>query len=229
MRIDILSKGAFGSALVHLDPGDEFVSESGAMYRASSNVDIDVTTKSRGKGGILGGLKRLIAAENFFFSTYRVTDGAAGEVGLAPTLQGEVRSIELDGSAAWYCSGGSYLGSDSTLEVETKFQGLKGLFTGESIFFLRVGGSGTLLVNAFGAVHPIDVDGELTVDTGHVVAFEDRLEYSISKAGGSWLRSFLGGEGVVMNFRGRGRIFVQSHNPNEFGKALGQNLPPREG
>jgi len=96
MKIDILGKGAFRSALIHLGPGDEFVSESGAMFRASSNVDVNVTTKSRGKGGILGGLKRLLSSESFFFSTYRLTGGNSGEVGLAPTLQGDVAAVELD-------------------------------------------------------------------------------------------------------------------------------------
>jgi len=47
MEVEILGKGAFESALVHLEPGETFVSESGAMYRASTNVDIDVTTHSR--------------------------------------------------------------------------------------------------------------------------------------------------------------------------------------
>ena len=229
MKIDLLGEGAFRSALVHLEPGEEFVSESGAMFRASSNVDVDVTTKSRGKGGILGGIKRLLSAESFFFSTYRLNGGASGEVGLAPTLQGDVQAIEMDGTSTWYCAGGSYLGSSGGIGVETQFQGMKGLFTGESIFFLQVSGAGVLLVNAFGRVQPIDVDGELTVDTGHLVAFEEALQYTISKAGGSWMRSFLGGEGVVMKFRGRGRVYVQSHNPREFGKVLGGKLPPREG
>lgn len=229
MKIDILGEGAFRSALVHLDDGDQFVSESGAMYRASSNVDIDVTTRSRGKGGILSGLKRLLSSESFFFSTYRVTDGRSGEVGLAPTLQGDVEPVELDGVTSWYCAGGSYLGSDGSLTVETQFQGLKGLFTGESIFFLKVSGVGTMLVNAFGRIHAIDVDGDLAVDTGHLVAFESTLQYTITKVGDSWLQSFLGGEGVVMRFSGRGRILVQSHNPNEFGKVLGGLLPPRKG
>jgi uncharacterized protein (TIGR00266 family) len=228
MNIEIIGEGAFSSALVHLDPDDTFVSESGAMFRASSNVDIDVTTRSRGKGGILGGLKRLLAAEHFFFSTYSVTDSQAGEVGLAPTLQGEVRQVDLDGSTAWLCAGGSYLGSDSAIEVDTKFQGIKGLFTGESVFFLRVAGRGGLLVSAFGGISELEVDGEVVVDTGHVVAFEESLDYSISKAGGSWIQSWLGGEGVVMHFRGHGRLLVQSHNPTEFGSTLGGKLPPRE-
>lgn len=229
MKIDIIGEGAFSSALVHLDPGDNFVSESGAMFRASSNVDIDVTTRSRGKGGILSGIKRLFAGENFFFSTYTVTDAAPGEVGLAPVLQGEVRTLTLDDTTAWLCAGGSYLGSDASIQVDTQFQGFKGFFTGEAIFFLRVSGVGEMLVSAFGKISEIEVDGELVVDTGHVVAFEEGLEYSISKAGGSWFQSWLGGEGLVLRFRGHGRLLVQSHNPSEYGKTLGGLLPPREG
>ena len=83
MNIELLDQGAFTSALVHLDPGDRFVSESGAMFRASSNVNIDVTTRSKSSGGFFGGVKRLLAAENFFFSTYEVNDGQPGE-GLRP-------------------------------------------------------------------------------------------------------------------------------------------------
>ena len=96
MKIDILSQGAFESALVHLDSGEQFVSEAGAMYRASANVDIDVTTRSRGSGGFLAGVKRLLAADSFFLSTYQTNDGQPGEVGLAPTHQGEVFVIDVE-------------------------------------------------------------------------------------------------------------------------------------
>ena len=98
----------------------------------------------------------------------------------------------------------------------------------EGLFFLRVTGAGTLVVSAFGALEEVAVDGELVVDSGHVVAFEESLTYSLGKAGGSWLQSFLGGEGVVLRFRGRGRLLVQSHNRSEFGRTLGGRLPPRE-
>jgi uncharacterized protein (TIGR00266 family) len=120
------------------------------------------------------------------------------------------------------------VGSDAGLKLDTQFQGLKGLFTGEGLFFLHVSGAGTLVVSAFGALDEVPLDGELIVDSGHVVAFEETLSYSLGKAGGSWLQSFLGGEGVVMRFRGRGRLLVQSHNRTEFGRALGGRLPPRE-
>lgn len=228
MRIEILDGGAFASALVSLNPGESFVSESGAMFRASANIDIDVTTKSLGTGGIFGGLKRMVAAENFFFSTYQVTNSQPGEVGLAPTLQGEVFQVDVEPTTAWLCTGGSYLGSGPGLLIDTRFQGFKGLLSGESLSYLRVSGSGPLLVTAFGRIVEMQVQDRLIVDTGHVVAFEETLEYKVTKAGGSWVQSFLAGEGMVLDFTGQGKILVQSHNPSAFGKEIGPLLPPRE-
>lgn len=228
MDIEILNPGAFGSALVKLDPGDSFVSDSGAMYRSSANVDIDVTTKSRGKGGLLSGLKRLVSGDNFFFSTYSLLDDQPGEVGLAPTLLGEVFKIDVDGSPNVVCAGGSYLASDTSLQLDLQYQGLgRGLLGGESLFFMQVQGQGSLLVNAYGRITAIDVDGELVVDTGHLVAFEETLAYRVTKTNAGWIKSFLSGEGLVMHFEGRGRIWLQSHNPKEYGSRLGDKLPAR--
>lgn len=227
MNIEVLDRGAFSSVLVHLEPGEEFTSESGAMYRASSNVDIDVTTRSLGQGGLLSGVKRMLAKESFFLSRYRVTDASPGEVALAPVHAGSVRQIDVTGDTGWLCTGGSYLGSGPGLQLDTQFQGLKGFVTGESIVFVKVNGTGPLLVSAFGRIMEHQVEGELIVDTGHVVAFSDRLSYSISKVGGSWIQSWLSGEGIVLRFSGQGRILVQSHNPKEFGGLLGPKLPER--
>ena len=229
MRVAIEDRGAFASAIVHLDAGESFVSESGAMYRTSAEIDIDVTTRSKGKGGIFGGLKRLLGGESFFLSKYQAAGGVPGEVGIAPTLPGDVKQVDLDGSSRWLCAGGSYLGSGDELALDTKFQGLRGMLSGENMFFVSVEGEGPLIVSAYGCIREAAIDGEVVVDTGHVVAFEDTLTYEISKAGGSWLRSFLGGEGLVMKFKGTGRLLVQSHNPSAFGAKLGGLLPPREG
>lgn len=227
MDIDIIGSGAFSSALVRLDLGDEFVSQSGAMYRASSNIDIDVTTRARGSGGLLGGVKRMLAKESFFFSRYRVTADPPGEVGLAPTHMGNVVRIDVEPHQPILCTGGSYLGSGVDVQIDTQFQGFKGLLTGESISFIHASGSGPMLVGGFGRISQEDVQGELVVDTGHVVAFTDGLQYSISRVGGSWLQTWLAGEGFVLRFSGNGRVWLQSHNPSEFGKALGPQLPER--
>ena len=229
MQIEIPDRGGFSSALVHLNPGEEFVSEAGAMYIASDNIDIDVTTRAKSSGGMLGGLKRLLASESFFLSTYRLTDGRPGHVGLAPVHMGDVRRVDMDGSVAWLCAGGSYLGSSRTIDVDTRFQGVKGFFSGESLSFVRLTGRGPFLVSAFGEIMEIDVRGSLTVDTGHVVAYEETLQYQPGKIGGSWMQSFFSGEGIVLHFSGHGKLLVQSHNPTEFGRSIGPSLPPRQG
>ena len=96
------------------------------------------------------------------------------------------------------------------------YRSLKGLFSGESLFFIRVystEGVGTVFYNSYGAIKKVEVEPgmELVVDTGHLVAFGEGVEYSIGKVGG--IRSLVaGGEGLVMKFRGTGEVWIQTRN-----------------
>ncbi|MGB2247694.1 MAG: AIM24 family protein, partial [Alcanivorax sediminis] len=101
------------------------------------------------------------------------------------------------------------------------------VLSGESVFWLNLKGSGKLVVSSFGAIYPVEVDGEYIVDTGHIVAFNETLDFSITKAGSSWLQSFLGGEGMVCKFKGKGTVWCQSHNPGSFGWAMSPGLKQR--
>ena len=232
MNVKIDTEGAFGSALIILEPGEKFVSEAGAMYRASANMDIDVESRRKKDEGMWGafksGIKAMFAGESFFLSSYTPNDGQSGEVGLAPTHQGEVRSVKV-GSDVWICSGGSYLGSSGGITLDTQYQGLtKGMCSKEGLVFVRASGEGDLLVNGFGRISSVDVSGGITIDNGHLIAFTEGLEYTISKAGSGWISSMMSGEGLVMNFRGQGKVLVQSHDPSRLGGVLGPLLPPRE-
>ena len=233
MNVKIDTEGAFGSALIILEPGEKFVSEAGAMYRASANMDIDVESRRKKDEGMWGafksGIKAMFAGESFFLSSYTPNDGQSGEVGLAPTHQGEVRSVKV-GTDVWICSGGSYLGSSGGITLDTQYQGLtKGMFSKEGLVFVKASGQGDLLVNGFGRISSVDVSGGITIDNGHLIAFTEGLEYTISKAGSGWISSMMSGEGLVMNFRGQGKVLVQSHDPSRLGGVLGPLLPPREG
>ena len=233
MNVKIDTEGAFGSALVTLESGEKFVSEAGAMYRASPNMEISVESRKKKDEGMWGalksGIKAMFAGESFFLSSYTPNDGQAGEVGLAPTHQGEVLSVKV-GPDVWICSGGSYLGSSGSITLDTQYQGLsKGMFSKEGLVFVQAAGEGDLLVNGFGRISSVDVSGGITIDNGHLIAFTEGLEYTISKAGSGWISSMMSGEGLVMNFRGQGKVLVQSHDPSRLGGALGPLLPPREG
>lgn len=228
MEISILDTGAFAHAELTLSGQERFVSESGALFHMSANVDVDVTTRSRGRGGVLAGLGRLLGGDSFFLSSYTLTDGSEGRVGLAPVLPGDVARLEVSAARGWITTGGSFLGAGGQVELETRFQGLRGVLSGEGLFLLAATGEGPLLVSGFGHLFEREVDGELLVDSGHLVALEDTLDYSITRAGSSWVQSFLGGEGFVVRLTGRGKVWIQSRHSVEFGRMLGRLLPPRE-
>ncbi|CAI8015451.1 Uncharacterized protein M6_Spy0233 [Geodia barretti] len=197
------------------------------MFRASDNVDIDVTTRSRSSGGIMSGIKRMIAGEHFLLLAvhrFRLSR-RRGRVGAQVAGAGGPHRVRRQ------CTLGLRRRQLPRLRPRVtstrSFQGLRGMLSGESLSFLTVEGVGPLLVNAFGTITELEVKGGLTIDTGHVVAFEDSLEYSVGKAGGSWVSSFLTSEGLVLHFSGYGRVYVQSHNPDEFGRTLGPLLPEK--
>jgi len=227
MKIEIKGSRGFNWVLVEIEPGESFFSESGAMFTSTTNIEIDVSTKTIGRGGILSGVKRLLSSEHFFFSKYTINGNQIGKIGLAPALPGEIMVVK--GNSGWYCTGGSYIGSDENINVDTEFKGFKGLFASANLYFLTLDGEGEFIVSGFGRLAELEVDGELIVDTGHIVAFEKELDFSISKAGTSWLHSFFAGEGFIVKFSGKGKVIVQSHNKTDFGKLLGRLLPPRKG
>jgi uncharacterized protein (TIGR00266 family) len=127
-----------------------------------------------------------------------------------------------------FIQGSSYVAAPDSVQIDTKWQGLKALFSGETFFFLAARGRGPVLLNAFGAIETLDVEGELIVDTGHLVAFTSGLNYEVTKASDGWISSFLSGEGLVLRIYGKGRLYLQSRNPAEYGKNVGPQLPPRE-
>lgn len=225
MNIELLHQPDSAIARVSLNAGEELVAQAGAMIAMSGNINTS-TTLRRGKGGgIMGGLKRMMAGESLFLSVFRSpTDN--NEVWLAPKLLGDLLIYEMKGQDL-VVQATSYLACSSEVDIDLGFQGLKSLFSGESIFWLTVSGYGLVLLTSFGGIYEIDVDGEYIVDTGHIVAFERSLDFSISKPGSSWIGAFLGGEGFVCRFRGQGKVYCQTHNPGAFGFAVGSKLPPR--
>lgn len=227
MNIEILNRPASSAAKVTLDQSETLTAEVGAMIAMSSDLRVETTSRNRGGGGgVLKGLKRMFSGENFFLNHFTST-GPNQEVIIGPALSGDIIHHRLT-SGALIVQGSSWLASSAGIDVDTTWQGFgSALFSGESIFWVKCSGSGDVLLNSFGAIYQVEVDGGYTVDTGHIVAFEDTLQFKIGKAGKSLIGSFLGGEGLVCKFTGQGRLYCQTHNPPSFGKLLGRKLIPR--
>jgi uncharacterized protein (TIGR00266 family) len=229
MQLDIQYKPAHTLAIVHLDANETIRAEASAMIGMTTNIRVETTGPlDKKRGGLLGSFKRaVLGGETFFTNTFTAVS-APGQVMLAPALCGDMIVHELTGGDL-FIQGSSYVAAPDSVQIDTRWQGFKGFLSGETLFFLHARGAGPVLVNAFGAIEAIDLDGELVVDTGHLVAFTGGIDYELATASRGLVASFLSGEGIVLRMSGRGRLYVQSRNPAEYGAAVGHKLPPREG
>lgn len=225
MKVELLHQPDSAIAKILMDPQEEMIAEAGAMVAMSGFVNVSTTLRKGKGGGVFGGLKRMLAGESLFMSVFRSGNSSA-ELYLAPKLIGDILPYTLNNTDLVVQSTG-YMASTPGVDIDLGFTGFKSLFSGESLFWLTASGSGFVLLSAFGGIYDVDVDGEYVVDTGHIVAFERSLDYSIAKANKSWAGAFFGGEGFVCQFKGRGKVFCQTHNPSSFGRLVGGKLPPR--
>jgi uncharacterized protein (TIGR00266 family) len=231
MQYQILYQPSFSLASISLNQGEQIMAESGAMVSMSPTIRLDAKMSG---GGMLGALKSAVGGESLFRTTFTAESGP-GEVTLAPSSLGDILGIEMTGSK-FFVQPGSYLAGDTRLNISVQGS-VRGMLSGEGLFLLTVQGSGLLLVSSFGAIHAKDLapSEEYIVDTGHIVAFEDTVNYRLEKATGrtqgvggflkGMVQSALSGEGFVCRYRGPGRIYMQTRQVPSFVQQLLPFLP----
>ncbi|MBM3657920.1 MAG: TIGR00266 family protein [Actinobacteria bacterium] len=218
MRTEVSYSPAFAMATVSLEQGESVKAEAGAMMAMSPGIEIQTSTQ----GGVLKGLKRsVLGGESFFMNTFKAT-GPDAHVVLAPTLPGDIVTWEMANQTI-YLQSGAYLASAETIDIDTKWGGAKTFFSREGLFMLKCTGTGQLVVSSYGAIVAKDLQpGEVyTVDSGHMVGWGEGIQYNVRKAG-NWKSTILGGEGLVVELTGPGRIYVQTRSEDAF---LGWLIP----
>ncbi|TET23351.1 MAG: TIGR00266 family protein [Candidatus Stahlbacteria bacterium] len=200
---------AFSLLSIRIGEGEKITAEAGAMVSMDGAVNIE--TKMR--GGLGGALKRsLLGGESFFMNHYTGT----GEVTLASSVPGDIKHVPMVGNTLFVQSG-SFICSVGDIEVDTKFGGAKTFFSGEGLFLLKISGTGDLFLSSYGAMteRELPAGQELKVDTGHMVAFDEDVQYNVKAVGG--LKStLLSGEGLVASFTGPGKVIMQTRSLSSF-------------
>ena len=224
MEINVLCQPGSSVAAISLAPHESITAEAGSMISIDGQVTIQTNTFKRNSGSLLKAAKRLFAGESFFLNHFTAGDQAA-KIIFAPDLMGDITVIELEGLPV-IAEAGSFLCLEPRIQMDVSWQGFRSFLSGEAPFWLKFTGQGKIVLSAFGSITKIPVNGSFIVDTGHIVAFQESLSFKLSKAGGSWFQSILGGEGIVCEFQGQGYVWVQSHSKNAFGYTLGPGLKP---
>lgn len=199
---------AYASLYLQLQANQTVLVESGSM----AAMDPWIKMKSKVQGGLMKGLGRMLGGESLFLSEF-TAEGKPGELMLSPGVPGDIQHYYLNGNSLMVQSSG-FVASSPSVTMDSKFQGFKGFFSGESLFLLKMTGTGDLWFSSYGAVIEIPVSGEYVVDTGYIVAFEDTLNYKVEMLGGLSFKGLrtgvFGGEGLVCRFSGTGKLWVQS-------------------
>ena len=225
MQVQVRQQPSFAVARMMLAPGEPCQVESGAMMATSYGVQV----QSQSQGGIMKGLGRaFLSGESFFISTFTAPQNG-GWVDVAANLPGDIQVITLDGRTGWAVTRGCWLASSHGVQTETKWGGMKNLMGGEGGFLTHATGQGQLLVACYGAVETITLQqGEMvTVDTGHVVAYADTVQYQIRKVATGIIQSMKSGEGLVFDFVGPGQIMTQTRNPSALVSWIISHVPSR--
>jgi uncharacterized protein (TIGR00266 family) len=170
---------------------------------AMAYMDCSLTMETK----LGGGFKRMLSGESIFINEFTAAQKDA-EIGIAPGSPGDIAHVYLENETI-YIQNSAFLAASPDLQIEIKFQGFKGFFSGEKLFMIKVSGTGDLWFNTYGGLLEIDVTENYVVDTGYIVAFTEGLNYSVRSVAG--LKSFFfSGEGLVCRFEGVGKVWIQT-------------------
>lgn len=224
MQVEVRHSPSFAVARLQLAPGEQVRAESGAMALMSFGVAVEAQMQ----GGLMKSLKRsALGGESLFVTTYTAHAQYPSWVDVAANLPGDLAVIEVAPSRALVLTKGSWLASPTTINIETRWGGSSMLFGGEGGFVVRLEGQGAVVASAYGALDLIDLpSGQgFTIDTGHLVAYDDGMSVQVRKVAKGWIQSAKSGEALVMDIQGPGRVWTQSRNPSALVDWLTQALP----
>lgn len=218
MKVEIRHSPAFAVARATLAPNESIKAQPGAMMAMSYGVEIT----AKADGGIMKGLGRMIAGENFHLTTF-TAPSTGGWVDLVPEVTGDAFVIDVDANNPLIITKGAWLANENGIEI-TPNANLSSAFGGEGLVVLNTRGSGQLIGNSYGGidVHSLRQGEGFIVDTGHLVAWESSVQTNVRKAGG-WMNSWKSKEGLVVELRGPGDVITQSRVPNIINTAANSN------
>jgi uncharacterized protein (TIGR00266 family) len=194
---------------VELEDGESVYSESGAMGWMSGNVEM----KAEAKGGIMGGLGRMMTGESLFLTNFSAR-GGTGFVVFNAEYPGKIVRVDLKQGEEMICEKDAFMAAQQSVKLSTwlnKKLGA-GFFGGEGFVLQKMAGPGTAFCSFSGEITEMELKkGQLLkVDTGCVAMFEPTVKFDIVKVPG--IRNmFFGGEGIFLaTLEGPGKVWLQS-------------------
>jgi uncharacterized protein (TIGR00266 family) len=208
------------AVIVTLDPGEMVVAEAGSMMYMQDDIVMNTTLDPNAQGGglfgkLMQGAKRALAGDSFFVTTFANGGRARRDVAFSAPYPGKIRPIDLrEWGGRIIAQKDSFLCAARGVNVTIAFTKRigAGFFGGEGFILQKIEGDGLAFLHGSGTMHEVRLSGgeTLRVDTGCLVAMEERVEYDIQMVPGVKTALF-GGEGLFFALlRGPGRVILQT-------------------
>ncbi len=217
MKWDVIASPAYSMLKVYLDPGESVTSEAGAFVAGFGSYEIKTHT-----GGVFKALARAFAGgESIFLNTYEASGDA--EIWFSPSLPGDIKYVAID--SPLIVQDMSYIASHGDVDISVAWRGFGGLLAEGSLIWLKLQGRGGAWVNSYGAIETVELESgqKMILDNFHFVAMDEKIKYRVRKFG-SWKSFILGGEGIVIELEGPGKVLVQTRSLPPFASLLARLL-----
>jgi uncharacterized protein (TIGR00266 family) len=207
VKYEIRYKPAFATIFLTLHPGERITAESGAMLSMAAPLSM----KTQFSGGLIPGLlKKFFGGESLFVNEFHNSTQTPLELVLSQAMVGDIEALELKGKSICF-QPGAYIAHTSGVQMSVQWAGFSSWFSGEGLFKLKLSGNGLVFFGGYGGIAQRRVNGELIVDSGHLLAYEPGIKLRLGLSGGL-LGTVTSGEGLVSRLSGQGRVYLQSRS-----------------
>jgi uncharacterized protein (TIGR00266 family) len=208
MKAQIAGAPAFAHLHVTLAPNESVIAESDAM----ASMDAAIELRTQLNGGLFGAIvRKIFGGESIFINRFTNKDSLPRRLTLVQPAPGDLQCRDLKRGETYYLQPGAFVACEPTVQLGLKWAGVVSFIAREGLFKISVSGPGRVWFGAYGALLEREVDGEIIVDTAHLVAYEPGIKLHLQLAGGLF-SSILGGEGLVTRVSGRGKIVIQTRS-----------------
>lgn len=208
---------------ITLDPGEACIAEAGAFMYMDPGIEMNTIfgdgSAEAESGGFMGKLmsagKRVLTGESLFMTVFGNSAGQRQDVAFASPYPGKIIAVDLrEHNQALMCQKDAFLCAAKGISVGIALQRRigAGLFGGEGFILQKLEGDGLAFMHAGGTVvaRKLEAGEVLRVDTGCLVAFEEKVDYDIQTVPGIKTAIF-GGEGLFYaKLTGPGTVWLQS-------------------
>ena len=213
---------------IQLQAGETVRIERGCMaYMSDVKLEGKMNSSKKGIGGMFSAIGRSLTSGESVFITEASGTSDHGRLGIAPAVPGKIVCLSVNDTRQYRLNTGAFLACDHSVQYVMKRQDIGKAFFGGTggLFVMETQGEGDVLIAAFGDILELEVaqGSPITIDNEHVVAWDASLDYAIRVASGTF--GFISGEGLVNEFTGNGKVYIQTRNVHNLADALRPFFP----